>query len=335
MTLFVTGLLFILVLGIITSPSLQPSYGVTFGGSENRNNNQSNVFSYYFGILEFTEDIGDDNFISCSNIEPRLKTDSIEIHKESLLNIDEMKDEFFIILSQKDSNSYEYLQIALPGNSGSPSYIVDVNKQPNQPVTGALYQTDYSHLAFVFESDNKENSTIDDEHINHYEKYFAGDSNSLVAPAERLGPGIYDFHAVLFQSDRPNGISKDRCAISLHWEFSVDDNGLILTKPPQTKIGKIGVVTEKFAPLKQSQMGMSLSQIECKPGHRLIEQENYSDDKRVACVTPETKAKLIERGWTTKYSNNNNNNDNEIKNIESETQETSLLPVYPKFDNDE
>ena len=332
MTLFAIGLMFLLVLGIMTSTSVQSSSGVTFGGYENRIDNQANIFSYYFGILEFTEIIDDDDdFISCSNIEPRIKTDVIEISNEPLLNIDEMKDEFFIILSHKGSDSYEYLQIALPERNGSPSYLVDVKKHPDQTVTGALYQTDYSHLAFVFESDSRI-SVISEE--NHYEKYFAGDSTSLVTPSERLGPGSYDFHAVLFQSDKSNGINKDRCAISLHWEFSVDDNAMILTTPPQTKVGKIGIVTEKFPPLKQYKMGMGLSQIECKPGHGLIEQENHSDNKRVACVTPETKTKLIEREWTMRNNNDDSYSNNEIKSIESETQEISLLSFYQRFDHD-
>jgi len=320
MTLFGIGLMLILVLGLIASPLLQPSYGATttFRASEN-NNNSSNIFSYHFGILGFTEDIGEDNFLSCVNMDSHVKTDTIEINKDPLLNIDGIENNFFIILGEPDSDSYHYLQVALPENNGRPSFIVDVRKQPNQPITGALYQMDGSHLAFVFESDSQ-NSRID----KHYKKYLAGNSKAIVAPSERLGPGIYDFHVVLFQSDRPNGINKDRCAISLNWEFSVDDDGMILTKPPQTKVGKIGVVTEEFSPLKQHQMGMEYSQIKCKTGYRLIEQEG-SDDKRIACVTPETKMKLIERGWTkndstilpNSDSTNNNNNQKLIEFLEN------------------
>ncbi|WP_316506103.1 hypothetical protein [Nitrosopumilus sp.] len=325
MTLIIIGIMLILALGIVTSSSFQSSYGATFGSSEYKYG-QSDIFAYYFGILEFTEDVGDEIFLSCNNIDLTLKTDIIEINKEPLLNIDDSEDEFFIVLSQNGSDSYEYLQIALPQKNGSPSYLVDVKKESsNQLVTGGLYQADYPHLAFVFESDGKI-SVIDDE--NHYKKYFAGDSKSIVTPSERLDTGTYDFHAVLFQSDRSNGLIGERCAISLNWEFSVDSNGEITTKPPQTKIGMISDSTEKFPPLKQYKMGMGASQVECKKGHRLVEQEDYSNDKRIACVTPETKTKLIERGWTTQYSN-----DNKIRDTKTGTQEISLLPVYPKFDN--
>lgn len=291
------GFLFVLVLGIVASPLLlQSSYGITSGASENRND-QENIFSYYFGILEFTEDIeGNDNsFGSCSNISTDIKTGTIEINKDSLLTIDNIEDEFFIILSQADSDSYEYLQIALPQKNGNPSYLIDVKKQ-NLPqlITGGLYQDDYPHLAFVFESDSQI-SVIDEE--NHYKKYFAGDSKSIAIPPERLGPGSYDFHAILFQSDRSSGLNGDRCAISLNWEFSVDGNGGITTKPPQTKTGIISDATEKFSPLKQYKMGVEASNIECKKGYRLLEQEDYSDNKRIACVTPETKTQLIKRGW--------------------------------------
>ena len=294
MTLLGIGLMSILVLGMIASPLLQPSHGATFGASENKDI-QSNIFSYYFGILEFT-DIGDDSSLFCENIQPQVKTGTIEINQDPLLNIDEMDDAFFVILGEHDSDSYSYLQAALPEDNGRPSFLVDVKKQPYQSITGALYQMDYSHLAFVFESDNQ-NSTINNGDAD-YRKYLAGDSKSVVAPSERLGPGIYDFHVILFQSDRSNGISRDRCAISVNWEFSVDSDGMILTKPPQTKVGKIGIVTEKFPPSKQHQMGVSASQIECKTGYRLVEHDE-SDGTRIACVTPETKTRLIERGWGT------------------------------------
>ncbi len=307
MTLLGIGLMSVLVFGMLTSPLIQPGHGTTFGESENEDI-QSNVFSYYFGILEFIED---DSSLFCESIQPQVKTGIIDANQDQLLNIDDTEDNFFIILGESDSDSYSYLESALPKSNGIPAYVVDVKKHPGHSITGGLYIKDYPHLAFVFESDSQ-NSTIGD--VDNHEKYLPGDSKSVVMPSERLGPGTYDFHAVLFQSDRPNGINKDRCAISVSWEFSVDDDGTLLTKVPQTKVGKIGIVTEQFPPSIQYQMGVSASQIECKTGYRLLEQE-ISDDKRIACVTPETKMKLIERGWTKNESDtlakSDSDNDNE------------------------
>jgi len=54
------------------------------------------------------------------------------------------------------------------------------------------------------------------------------------------------------------------------------------------------------SPLKQIKSGITIDEIKCKESLTLVTKHDGSP----ACVTPETKIKLIERGWITKYENN-------------------------------
>ena len=58
------------------------------------------------------------------------------------------------------------------------------------------------------------------------------------------------------------------------------------------------------APLKQMESGLYLNEIQCKESLVLVARHDDLGNKRPACVTPETLAKLIERGWITKDSGN-------------------------------
>ncbi len=48
------------------------------------------------------------------------------------------------------------------------------------------------------------------------------------------------------------------------------------------------------SPLKQFESGIPINEIKCKEGSQLIFKIT---DNNPACVKPETKEKLIERGW--------------------------------------
>lgn len=245
------------------------------------------------GILEFNKNLDDD--FSCSDVTPKPETKMVERKKDLLLNIDEKPGYFFIILGQLNSTSYQYLQIGLhrgndsAGPVANPSYFIDLKKQ-GQPIMGGLYQGDPS-LAVVLESD-KEETIIHLE--DNYKKYLGGTSKDVTYPGNRLGPGEYDFHAILFQSDKPEWIQHDVCAISLDWNFSVNDDGVITTNPPKTEKGKLSDVTKEFPPLQQHKKGVNIGDIECRYGLSLIMK---SKDHTPACVKPETKTKLVQRGW--------------------------------------
>ncbi len=246
------------------------------------------------GILKFNKNLAND--YSCNDITPKPEIKIVERKKDSLLNIDEKYGYFFIVLGQLNATSYQYLQIGLQRNNDlggqgqvtNPSYIIDLKKQ-GQPLMGGLYQG-YSNFAVVLESD-KDTSTYPEE---NNKKYLDGTSKNVTYRPDRLGPGEYDFHAILFQSDTPDWINHDVCAISLNWKFSVNDEGTITTNSPIAEKGKLSDVTKEFPPLQQHKKGVNLGDIECRHGLQLIMKATNGEP---ACVKPETKSKLIERGW--------------------------------------
>jgi len=259
------------------------------------------------GILEFNKNLDDD--FSCSDVTPKPETKIVERKKDSLLNIDEKPGYFFIILGQLNSASYQYLQIGLHrgndsvGPVANPSYFIDLKKHEQSLMSG-LYQGNPS-LAVVLESDKEETSI----HLeDNYKKYLGETSKDVTYPRNRLGPGEYDFHAILFQSDKPNWIQHDVCAISLYWDFSVNDEGVVTTNSPKTERGKISDVTKEFPPLQQHKKGVNIGNIECRHGLLLIMK---SKDHTPACVKPESVTKLVAWGWAKNHVEQNMSDDNE------------------------
>jgi len=245
------------------------------------------------GILEFNKNLDDD--FSCNDVAPKPETKTVERKKDQLLNLDEKPGYFFIILGQLNSASYQYLQIGLhrgndsAGPVANPSYFIDLKKQ-EQPIMSGLYQGNPS-LAVVLESDKEETSI----HLeDNYKQYLGGTSKDVTYPTNRLGLGEYDFHAILFQSDKPEWIQHDICAISLNWDFSVNDDGVITTNPPKTEKGKLRDVTKEFPPLQQHNKGVNIGDIECRHGLQLLMK---TKDGTPACVKPESVTKLVTWGW--------------------------------------
>lgn len=245
------------------------------------------------GILKFNKNLGDDS--SCNDITPKPETKIVE-RKNSLLKIDEKPGYFFIVLGQLNATSYQYLQIGLQRNNDlggqgqvtNPSYFIDLKKQ-GRPLMAGLYQ-EYPNLAVVLESD-KDTSTFPED---NYKNYLDGTSKSVTYLPDRLGPGKYDFQAILFQSDTPVWINHDVCAISLHWQFSVDEKGIITTNQPKSEKGKLSDVTKEFPPLQQNKKGVNIGNIECRHGLQLIAKAR---DGSSACVKIQSLAKLMERNF--------------------------------------
>jgi hypothetical protein len=77
----------------------------------------------------------------------------------------------------------------------------------------------------------------------------------------------------------------------MDWEFAVRKNyvGVSLDRT-------VYPVTWIFSPIKQFNSGVPFDEIYCKTGLMLIQKHDGSP----ACVTEQTKQKLIERGWTAK-----------------------------------
>ena len=74
----------------------------------------------------------------------------------------------------------------------------------------------------------------------------------------------------------------------MDWEFDVRKNYSVVTLDRT-----VYPVPWDLSPLKQFKSGISLDDIQCKDNLVLIQKYNHSP----VCVTPETKIKLVERGW--------------------------------------
>ena len=258
-----------------------------------KNHLPENFYPFGKGILEFQESSG-----QCAITIPNYSVKSVNASKPiPLLNIDGFRHNFFAVLGNNIDNSYHYFQIGLPGGSGLPSYLLDVKKDDKR-VRGEFY-VDYENLAVLIESDVEKKSLLD----GNYNRYFEGESKDITADMETYGPGTYNFGAMLLKSDGNSWIKNEKCAIHLDWPFVIEENGDIVVGSPTVDAGQLVDVTGEFPPLKQHRAGVNPQSIECKPGLRVILQEiGDSGNKRPACVTLETKEKLIDRGWTKKIS---------------------------------
>lgn len=290
-----------LFLAAIMIGSVSNVHAFTNGNSEN-NLLPENFYPFGRGILEFQE-----SSVQCAIAIPNYSVKSVNASNPiPLLNIDGFRHNFFAVLGNNMDNSYHYLQIGLPGGSGFPSYLLDVKKDDKQ-VRGEFY-VDYENLAVLIESDVEKKSLSD----SNYNRYFEGESKDITSNTETYDPGTYNFGAILLKSDGSSWIKNEKCAIHLDWPFVIEGNGDVVVGHPTVNAGQLVDVTEEFAPLKQHRAGVNPESIDCKPGLRVILQENdNSGNKRPACVTLETKEKLIDRGWTkiselAKIDSNNN-----------------------------
>ncbi|MCA9828707.1 MAG: pentapeptide repeat-containing protein [Nitrosopumilus sp.] len=301
-----------LFLAAILIGSVSHVHAFTNGNSE-KNRLSENFYPFGKGILEFQESSGQCG-ITMPNYSVRSVNASMPI---PLLNIDGFQHNFFAVLGNNIDNSYHYFQIGLPSGSGFPSYLLDVKKDDKR-VRGEFY-VDYENLAVLIESDMEKKSLPD----GNYNRYFEGESKDITANMETYGPDTYNFGAILLKSDGNSWIKNEKCAIHLDWPFVIEENGDIVVGSPTMDVGQLVDVTEEFAPLKQHRAGVDLQSIECKSGlHVILQEIDESGNKRPACVTLETKEKLIERGWANKISkltktDSNNNAQRLIELLES------------------
>jgi len=252
---------------------------------------ESMIYPYGKGILKFEKNLVS---LPCDTRIPNPIVKTVEPQqRDSILNIDDKYAHFFIILGNRNDDSYKYLQIELPNENGFPSYLLDFRKG-DQRLRGEFY-VDYDNLAIVLVTDKQANHVL--EKI--YQKYLSGDSVDVSTTTNTLVPGEYSFRAILFVSDNQNWPTMEKCAFFLSWPISVTNEGLALTGLPQTELGRISEITDSYSPLKQHRLGVNPFDIKCKSGLSIIlQQVDESGNKRPACVTEATIQKLKQRGWT-------------------------------------
>ncbi len=279
-------LLLFVIAGLIASSFYA---GNAFADENSEQKEISQFYPFGHGILEFQETpLG-----PCSFWLPTSEVQTVNpTNGDKLLNIDGVQNNFFIVLGNQNNDSYQYLQIALPNGVGDSSYLLDLKK--GDELLRGEYFVGSENLAVVVESDSKEMPLSDDS----YKKYFGGKSKYITYGQNTFGPGNYNFGAFLLKSNGALWINSNYCAIHLDWPFTITNDGTIVTATPDVKMGKLSDSTKKFSPLTQHKNGVLPESIKCKLGLQLILQNtDDSENDRPACVTPETKIKLIERGW--------------------------------------
>lgn len=278
--------LVIFLILILSGSVFVNSYAYTNGNSENKL--KPNFYPYGQGILEFQEP----EISPCYYTIPRFEVKTID-SKDKLLNLDEIQNNFFIVLGNVNESSFQYLQIELPSESGIPSYLLDFKKDDKR-FRGEFY-VDYKNLAVLVEFDNKEIQTNEKS----YEKYFEGNKKDITSSMHTFEPGNYNLGAILIKSDNTTWIKDEKCAIRLDWPVTITNDGKIISGIPTAKVGILGDSTGKFSPLVQHKSGVNIDSIECKPGLRVIlQQVDDSGNMRPSCVKPDTASELITRGWT-------------------------------------
>lgn len=297
----------ILVFGIAINPVLQASYGVMVSSSSNSELSHQNMFGLVKGILQFKQDYQtSDASLFCGTDVPVPKVESeVRQNNKATINVDSNPDDFFIVLGEKNSDTFYYMHVAPPNfartSTEAPSYIVILEQDSDdQNLYGSIYglHQNFDNSALVLESDTEysHNAVISSEDY-LYRKYLVNSSKEeAIDYSPRLEPGKYHLDVILFQSDLPQWVDHSRCAYSLEWKFSVDKSGKITTDTPHLEIGVVSDITRNFSPLKQHKIGVGPNFIQCNNDLVVIGNRN-GPDVEPACVTPDTASKLIGRGW--------------------------------------
>lgn len=197
--------------------------------------------------------------------------------------------ELFLIRSIDDGNTFSQ-SINISGNSGGGYATFDIKTSNNFVyVTWSDYKSNgKSDIHFKKSSDTGANF---DQAINLSSNLSGPSSMPLLST---VGNNVYvswqmeSPHDILFKVSNDNG---NNFANLTHLNPDNTLNNLILTEIKEQQIINTRQI---LSPLKQFQSGIAIKDIKCANDLVLIQKLNSNQP---ACVKPETKTKLIERGW--------------------------------------
>lgn len=142
--------------------------------------------------------------------------------------------------------------------------------------------------------DNKSIEKIDDPEkfpVEITTRHFEIDKYQLVETG--VDTGIFSGKITLRGNEIPNVDYNDDDGISVFFEYEED----------KVSIGSAPIVNDILSPKKQQQNGIPADEIKCKDGF-VVAIKNTNGNP--ACVKPETKQKLMERGWAEPEPENEN-----------------------------
>ncbi len=278
----------IAVLGLLVfAIPIQQGHGLISGVSEFFDE-QPNIYRIGNGVREFVQDPKD---AQCTI--PTFEIKDTDLVSNPTKKLAETEGNFFMFLNEHGTDSYRYLKAVMPEESGQPRYYGYVYDENNNQVTGFGIGLDSGSLVFGIETFGKD--AVIDEEKRLYD-FMEGKSKFEVL-TKTVKQGDYRTNIVLYHYEQPR-TEKKTCTIVIDWEFSVNEKGKFSTGDVQTKTGNLVDATAQLSPRQQSDLGMESFFIQCKEGYqKLSQKEHQFYDGRTACVTPETRDKLIERGW--------------------------------------
>lgn len=240
-------------------------------------------YSYGFGILEFERTDEPCNIIA--------QNTTAIVNSDNPLN--PSPGTIFVKLAGPHSDEYSYVQLTVSNNGSedpinNPAIIKEYFKD-GQKFDGSLV-TDYNPMAYVF--DSAERAKIEADPVNQEFFNKTGVGKSWWA-ADNTSNGQYRFHAIVAQEGANGWIGNDDCAIGFDVEFTAS-NGNMVIDAAEVYFGEIQDISDTIAPLQQHKIGVNPQSISCGAGLDLVVK---SSSGQPACVKPETKQILIERGW--------------------------------------
>ncbi len=228
----------------------------------------------------------------CTN--PNFKIQYTDLIKDPIINPDNIDNHLFVVLNEFNSDSYGYLKIELPEGDGHNRYHLMLYDQNNYAITGQDIGLENGSSKFILETASGD--LIIDEN-ERFDKFVETGNTKFGSYSTIVGPGSYNVHSFLSQY-AGSSIETISCVITLDWKFSVSDDGTFSSDTPQIKTGSLVNVTDQFSIKQQKEFGLAPWSIVCKEGKSVLSQkEHFFHDGRTACVSNETKIKLIERGW--------------------------------------
>ena len=282
------GLITVIISCLLVSPTFQSAYSLIPNVSDYFDQ-RPELYKIGSGIMKL-----DENHTPEACIASEIKSTDGDIDKNPEINPDNLLGRLFVVINKSDSDSYRLLETMLPADKGFSSYRNYLYDQDGNFVTGHGFGTDSTSGIFRFETFAND-ETIDEEKLllDHMEG-----KSKFEGYGHPLKPGKYHFESLLYKH---TGLSTENmpCVFVLEWKFTVHEDGTFSTEIPKIREGTIVNVTDQFSLKIQKNLGLESWSVVCKEGQSVLSQKkHFFYEDRFACVSQDTKSKLIQRGWT-------------------------------------
>ena len=285
---------------LVFSIPIQQSFGLISGISDYFDG-QPNLYRIGIGVREFIED--SENTSSTLCIIPQFQIKDTNLILDPTLKLAETEGNFFMFLNKHGTDSYRYLKIVMPEGNGQPRYYGYIYDENGNQLHGYGFGLDSGSLVIGIETFDKDTFIDEDKRLTDS---MEGKSKFDRSWVKALKQGDYTTNIVLYNYETPI-TEKKMCTLVIDWAFSIYENGEFSTQDNiETRTGILVDITTQFSPRQQQlDLKMESFSIQCKDGFQKLSQKyQFFHESRTACVTPETRDKLIERGWDLAIPNN-------------------------------